>query len=329
MPSSTELLAQIPKAELHLHLEGAAEPAVIQQIHPTLSLRQIQDHYRYSDFAGFLQSFKWVAKQLSRPEHYALVANQLFATLRAQNVRYAEIMLSVGVLFWKEQDADATFQAIDAEAAHAGFPVRWIFDAIRQFPVEEARRVLQLAIRYRHRAVIAFGIGGNEELGPARNFHAVFAEAREAGLRLTIHGGETTGPTSIWEALEGGADRIGHGIRAVEDPQLLRHLQERQIPLEISITSNVLTGAVPSLEAHPLRRLHEAGVPLILNTDDPALFHTSLTREFQIAHSHFGFSIADLRQIAHNGFRFAFDPVAAQSALAFAEADPASDADSG
>ncbi|MCU0226004.1 MAG: adenosine deaminase [Bryobacterales bacterium] len=318
MPSTAERLAQLPKAELHLHLEGAAEPHIIQRIHPGLSLREIQDHYRYSDFTGFLQSFKWVAKRLSLPEHYAVVANNLFATLRAQNVRYAEIMLSVGVLLWKEQDVDATFQAIDAEAVNAGFPVRWIFDAIRQFPVEDAKRVLQMAIRYRDRGVVAFGIGGNEELGPARNFHAVFQEAREAGLRLSVHGGETTGPGSVWEALEGGAERIGHGIRAVEDPLLLRHLSARQIPLEISVSSNLLTGAVASLEAHPLRILHEAGVPIILNTDDPALFRTSLTREYQIAHQHFGFSLDELHQIALNGFRFAFDADAASRALAAA-----------
>ncbi len=316
MPQTHAFLAQLPKAELHLHLEGAAEPHVIQRLHPTLTMDEIQDHYRYSDFPGFLQSFKWVAKRLTLPEHYALVAQDLFAVLRAQNVRYVEIMLSVGVLFWKNQDADATFQALHTASAQAGLPVRWIFDAIRQFPVQDARRVLQLALRYQHCGVVAFGIGGNEELGPASNFHPVFAEAREAGLHLTIHGGESTGPASVWEALEGGAERIGHGIRSVDDPQLVRYLADRRIPLEVSISSNVLTGSVSSLLAHPVRRLHDAGVPLILNTDDPAMFHTSLTREYEIAHQAFGFTFEELRAIAANGFRFAFDPAAASTALA-------------
>ncbi|MCW5962916.1 MAG: adenosine deaminase [Bryobacterales bacterium] len=319
MQSTEDFLAKLPKAELHLHLEGAAEPRVIQRIQPALGLDEIRGHYRYTNFPAFLQSFKWVARHLARPEHYALVAEDLFATLRAQNVRYAEIMLSVGVLFWKGQDAAATFEALAEAARHAGFPVRWIFDAIRQFPVEDARRVLELALRYQDRGVVAFGIGGNEELGPARNFHAVFAEAREAGLRLTIHGGESTGPESIWEALEGGADRIGHGIRAVDDPLLVRHLAEQQIPLEISISSNVLTGSVPGIAAHPVRRLFEAGIPIVLNTDDPAMFHTSLTREFLVAHEEMGFSLAELGTVAANAFRFAFDATAATNTLPVAK----------
>jgi adenosine deaminase/aminodeoxyfutalosine deaminase len=143
----------------------------------------------------------------------------------------------------------------------------------------------------------------------------VFAAARAAGLRLTVHGGETTGPASIWEALEGGAERIGHGIRAVDDPVLLRHLAERRIPLEISVSSNVCTGAVPSLAAHPLRRIFDAGVPVVLNTDDPAMFHCTLNGEFRIAQEHFGFREEELREVAANGFRFAFDQEAARIAL--------------
>lgn len=311
MQQAHAYLAKLPKAELHLHLEGAAEPQVIQRIQPALDLDAIRSHYRYTDFPAFLQSFKWVARHLERPEHYAMVADDLFARLRAQNVCYAEVMLSVGVLFWKGQDAEATFQAIHEAAGRAGFPVRWIFDAIRQFPVDDARRVLQLAIRHQQQGVVGFGIGGNEELGPARDFEAVFAEAREAGLQLSVHGGETTGPDSVWEALEGGAQRIGHGIRAIDDPALLRHLAQHEIPLEISISSNVLTRSVASLAAHPVRRLFDAGVPITLNTDDPAMFHTTLTREFLLAHQQFGFSLQELEAIAANAFRFAFDARAA------------------
>lgn len=308
-------IRSIPKAELHLHLEGSVEPETLLRMRPDLSLEGIQAQYHYDDFPHFLQSFKWVVRHLQTPEDYVLVARDLFAALEKQQVRYAEVMLSVGVLFWKRQDAAATFQALAGAAERAPFPVRWIFDAIRQFPVEEAEEVLELAIRYRERGVVGFGIGGNEELGPARHFRGVFAKAREAGLRLTVHGGETTGPQSIWEALEGGAERIGHGIRAIEDPLLLRHLAEQRIPLEISISSNVLTGAVASLAAHPLRRIYDAGVPVLLNTDDPAMFHTSLNREFQIAHEAFGFSERELRGVAANAFAYAFDQEAALAAV--------------
>lgn len=308
-------IREMPKAELHLHLEGSLEPETLIQLRPDLSLDTIRAQYRYDDFPHFLQCFKWVAQHLQSPEDHVLVARDLFATLAKQNVRYAEIMLSVGVLLWKRQDAAATFEALAAAATEAPFPVRWVFDAIRQFPVDAAEEVLELAIRYRPRGVVGFGIGGNEALGPARRFRGVFAKARQAGLRLTVHGGETTGPQSIWEALEGGAERIGHGIRAVEDPVLLRHLADRRIPLEISISSNVLTGVVASLEAHPLRRIFDAGVPVLLNTDDPAMFHTSLDREFQIAHESFGFCEAELKQVAANGFAFAFDAEAARAAF--------------
>jgi adenosine deaminase/aminodeoxyfutalosine deaminase len=304
----------LPKAELHLHLEGSVEPEVIHRLRPDRSMEEIRRHYEYSDFPHFLQCFKWVVQHLRTPDDYATVARDLFAKLAAQNVRYAEIMLSVGVLFWKGQDAAATFRALADAADEAPFPVRWVFDAIRQFPVDEAERVLELAQQFQDRGVVGFGIGGNEELGPARNFHGVFAAARAAGLRLTVHGGETTGPASIWEALEGGAERIGHGVRAVEDPLLLRHLADQRIPLEISVSSNVCTGAVPSLAAHPLRRIFDAGVPVVLNTDDPAMFHCTLNGEFRIAREQFGFGEAELREVAANGFRFAFDAEAARIA---------------
>jgi aminodeoxyfutalosine deaminase len=316
---SDVFLAALPKAELHLHLEGAATPEVIQRIEPTLHLEEIRGHYSYTDFPAFLQSFKWVARHLSLPEHYVLVAEDLFRRLRMQNVVYAEVMLSVGVMLWKGQDPRTIFEALDEASRHAGFPVRWIFDAIRQFPAHDAHRVLDLAIQYQDRGVVAFGIGGNEELGPARHFYPVFARAREAGLRLTVHGGETTGPASVWEALRGGAERIGHGIRAVDDPRLVRHLADHRIPLEISISSNVLTGAVASLDAHPMRQLFDAGVPIILNTDDPAMFHTSLVREYELAKAQFGFTHEELRGIADNSFRYAFDVETARKAQANAE----------
>ena len=137
-------------------------------------------------------------------------------------------------------------------------------------------------------------------------FRDVYRFAAGRGLHLTAHAGETAGPESVWAALELGAERIGHGIRSIDDPVLVRHLRDRDIPLEISISSNVATGAVTSLAGHPVRRLFDAGVPIVLNTDDPAMFHTTLTREYELASSLFGFSEPELRGIAENGFRYAF-----------------------
>jgi adenosine deaminase/aminodeoxyfutalosine deaminase len=191
-------------------------------------------------------------------------------------------------------------------AAESPVDVHWILDAVRHFGVQHAMRVAELAAERVNDGVVAFGIGGDEERGPAAWFGEVYRFAKVAGLRLTAHAGETVGPESVWAALEIGAERIGHGIRAVEDPELLRHLRDRGIPLEVCITSNVATGAVESLESHPVRRLYDVGVPITLNTDDPAIFLTTLSGEYELAARQFGFSEAELRGIAQNAFRYGF-----------------------
>ena len=161
--------------------------------------------------------------------------------------------------------------------------VRWILDAVRQFGVEHAMQVAELAAERVDQGVVAFGIGGSEERGPAEWFTDVFAFARNAGLHLHAHAGESMGPESVWDALALGAERIGHGIAAVRDPALMRHLRDRDIPLEICITSNLVTGVVKRIEDHPVRRLFDAGVPIVLNSDDPAMFRCSLTGEYRLA----------------------------------------------
>jgi aminodeoxyfutalosine deaminase len=171
--------------------------------------------------------------------------------------------------------------------------------------------------------VVAIGIGGDEARGPAHLFAEVYAWARDRGLHLHAHAGESAGPESIWEALDIGAERIGHGIAAARDPALLEHLKRNCIPLEICLTSNVMTACVPSLEQHPVRSLYEAGVPLTLHTDDPALFRCSLRGEFELAAERFGFSEVELQGIARNAFRFAFDKSVAAWAGSMSPFEPA------
>ncbi|MBI3470177.1 MAG: adenosine deaminase [Candidatus Solibacter usitatus] len=301
-------LAALAKAELHLHLEGSVEPETLRELAPELALEEIQARYRYSDFAGFIEGFKWVSGYLRSPEDYALITRRLLERLAGQNVAYAEITLAAGVALWKKQDLGAIYEAVQAAAAAASpsVEVKWIFDAVRHFGPEHAMEVARLAAERVEEGVVAFGIGGDEARGPAEWFAGAFRYARERGLRRVAHAGETVGPESVWAALGIGAERIGHGIRAAEDPALLRHLRERDIPLEVCISSNVATGAVPSLAAHPLRRIYDAGVPVILNSDDPAMFHTTLTREYEIARDVFGFSGTELLELAENGFRYKF-----------------------
>jgi len=273
----------LPRAELHLHLDGSVEPETLLEIDPALTRDEIAAHTAYTDFAGFLKSFVWVNQRLRTPDHYARVARRLFERLESEGVTYAEVILSVGVILWKEQDLDAIYKALARESERTPVTVRWIFDAIRQFGAETAKPVFDLAAERVGEGVVAIGLGGDEVRGPAGLFGDLFREARDRGLRLTCHAGETAGARSVWEALQIGSERIGHGIRSIEDPALVAHLAAKRIPLEVCITSNLRTGAVESLAAHPVRRLYDAGVPIILNSDDPALFGCTLTSEYELA----------------------------------------------
>ncbi|WP_321476911.1 adenosine deaminase [uncultured Paludibaculum sp.] len=303
-------LRSLNKAELHVHLEGSVTPETLQEIEPALSLDEIRSHYEYENFLGFLQSYKWVNLHLKAPEHFGLITRRLLEDLARQGARYAEINVSAGVVLWRGMELAPVFDAIAGAAADGPIPVRFIFDAVRQFGLEHVWSVARAAVGLKDRGVVGFGVGGDEAGGPIELFREVFDYARANGLRLAPHAGETVGPESVWAALECGAERIGHGIRSIEDPVLVKHLRDRRIPLEVSISSNVCTGAVRSLKEHPVRKLYDAGVPIVLNTDDPPMFHTTLLREYEIARDEFGFAEGDLRAVAENGFRFAFGPVA-------------------
>jgi aminodeoxyfutalosine deaminase len=297
-----DFLSGLPKAELHLHLEGSVEIETLRELDPATP----HDLYRYSHFDDFLKAFGAVGKLLRTPADYALITRRLLERLDAQNVQYAEIIIAAGVVLWKGEEFAPIFDAVRDAAKASPVRVKWILDAVRQFPVEQAMQVTQWAAERLGEGVVAVGIGGSEARGPAEWFTEVFAFAKSAGLRLHAHAGEGTSPASIWAALDIGAERIGHGISAIEDPLLLRHLRDRNIPLEICITSNIVTGVVKCLEDHPVRRLYDAGVPIVLNTDDPAMFGCTLTGEYRLAAERFGFSEAELRGVAENGFRYAF-----------------------
>ena len=305
-----EHASQLPKAELHLHLEGSVGAETIREIHPELPVDEIETAMRFSGFAGFLKAYVWVSQRLTTPKAYRIALCRLLQQLESQNVFAVEITLSAGVILWKGQELGAIFEALCEECEeHPGVRVRWIFDAIRQFGPEQAAIVFQAAAAYRDAGVVAIGIGGDEERGPAIWFADLYRRARDAGLCLTAHAGETAGPESIWQAIRIGAQRIGHGIRAVDDARLLEYLCEHDIALEVCPSSNVATGAVRTLQEHPLRKLCDAGAPIVLGTDDPALFKTDLGREYVLAAEIFGFSRAELRQLAENSFRYSFDRI--------------------
>jgi adenosine deaminase/aminodeoxyfutalosine deaminase len=294
------------RTELHLHLEGTVDRETVMMLDPGLSREEVDRVWNFEDFAGFIECFKFIAQRLRGPEDYALVTRRMLEALAAQDVDYAEVTIGAGVVLWRGFSFDEVWRAIREAQRGAPVEVRWNLDAIRQLGADHVMEVARVASGYAGDGAISFGIGGDEQRGPAAQFRDAYRYARDAGLRLTAHAGETDGPESIRAALEIGAERIGHGIRAVDDPDLLRRLREEQIPLEVCITSNVKTGAVQKLADHPVRRLFDAGVPITLNTDDPGIFDCDLAGEFGLARSLFGFSDAELAGIEANARRFRF-----------------------
>jgi len=317
MPSDlSDLVLSLPKAELHLHLEGSIEPATLLELRQRhgmggASLGEAEQLYNYKDFAGFLSAFKDATGHLRTAEDYELITYRLMGRLKEQNVLHAEVTVSVGVCLWRNLDFVAIFEGLERGRARGekdfGISLLWIFDAVRQFGAEKARSVVDLAIRLRDRNVIAFGIGGDERAGPPEWFAGVYAVAAEHGLHLTAHAGETAGPESIWGALNLDAERLGHALTAGQDPELIEELAERQVPIEICVTSNVRTGGC-ELVQHPVRRYFDQGLMLTLNSDDPAMFHTSLTEEYAQVQETFGFTDEHLRELARNSFEASFLP---------------------
>jgi len=276
------------------------------------SLAEVEQLYNYADFAGFLSAFKDVTAHLQTPEDYELITYRLMESLKSQNVLHVEVFVSVGVCLWRKQDFPAIFEGLERGRHRGekdfGISMLWIFDAVRQFGAEKAKEVVDLAIQFRDHNVAGFGIGGDEQQGPAELFKDVYAHAAEHGLHLTAHAGENAGPESIWGALNLRAERIGHGLTAGQDPELIEELAERQIPIEICVTSNVRTGCCGGILQHLVRRYFDNGLMLTLNADDPAMFRSSLVQEYQLVQETFGFTDEHLRELARNSFEASFLP---------------------
>src|ERR1035437_3663751 len=322
-------IRRLPKAELHLHLEGTILPSTLVELSARhdarpLTLPEAESLYRFTDFSGFLEAFKAVTRLLIGPEDYELAAWRMIERLAEQGVVHAEVYISVGVIYvWRNQDP-AAFEPIFAGLERArergqrelGLSLYWIFDAVRHFTVEQAGRVFLKAAELKpaHPSIIGIGLGGDERRTGSEPFRALYAQAREAGLRLTNHAGETTGPEAIREALAIGSERIGHALSAIKDFYLIQELKERGTPLELNPTSNVRTGVCPSFAVHPLRRYFDLGLVVTLNSDDPAFFGSDLVNEYMLAHIEQGFTAEELRQLAANSIRASFLPESEKSA---------------
>jgi aminodeoxyfutalosine deaminase len=320
-------LRDLPKAELHLHLEGSITPETLVELSQRndaqpLTLEAARNVYSYNDFPSFLMSFKAVTERLHAPADYETITYNMLRGLATQGVRHAEVYISVGILYrFARLDVDEVMAAIERgrERGETDFGVSllWIIDAVRHFGIEEAARVFSKAaeLKQKYLSVVGIGIGGDEARGPAQDFRELYAEAKENGLRLTCHAGESTGPQSIWAAVNIGAERIGHALTAWQDEDLIAVLAERQIPLELNITSNLRTGCCATLFEHPVKRYFEEGLMVTLNSDDPPFFGANLLDEYLLAHREFEFTFEQLREVAANSIEASFLPPERKLAL--------------
>ena len=261
--------------------------------------------------------FKWVTSFLRDPQDYALIVTDLAEQLLAQNVVYAEVTLSIGVMSLRKQKPERNFEAILRAAEpfeSRGLKLFWIFDAVRQFGADAAMEVVNSARLCVSNKIVAFGIGGDELSVPTAEFRRVYDSAASIGLHRLMHAGEVGGPEKIREAVDFLAvERIGHGIAAIHDPALMDLLADRRVTLEICPGSNVLTGALANqlslqeapVETHPLPKLLRHGIPIALSTDDPTMFHTDLATEYRNAHR-MGLSEPELRSLTQMSFDYAF-----------------------
>jgi aminodeoxyfutalosine deaminase len=311
----------LPKAELHLHLEGSIRPQAAVKLAArhgvTLTLEEVTRRYNYSNFNGFLETFKWVTSFLRTPDDYALITRQLCEELLRQNVVYAEVTISAGVMLRRMQNLEANLTAIRDVAQSVPFSrlrMAFILDATRQFGPEPAMEVARWASKLQPLGVVAFGMGGDELAYPTINFRPSFDFARHEGLRLVCHAGEVGGPESVSEAIDLlGAERIGHGIAVMRDAVLAESLATRRVVLENCPTSNLCTGALArqtekldaALKDHPLPAFIKRGLCVTLSTDDPGMFHTDLLSEYSKAAS-LGLSDQELLHLAEQSFNAAF-----------------------
>jgi len=316
-------IASLPKAELHLHLEGSIQPATVCVLTGrhgvSMTEAEVRQRYSYREFSGFIEAFKWVTSFLREPQDYALIADHLAEYLVTQNVVYTEVTLSIGVMLLRKQQPEANFEAIlraTKPFESRGLWLRWIFDAARQFGADAAMEVVESARKCNSREIVAFGMGGDELSISTEAFRPAYEKAAEIGLHRLVHAGEVGRPEKIREAIDVlGAERIGHGLAAIHDPALMDLLAEHRIPLEVCPGSNLKTGALAlqlqeeavRIENHPLPKFLRHGIPVVLSTDDPAMFHTTLVREYENA-ARMGLHEDELARVVEMGFQYTFSP---------------------
>ncbi len=323
---SESFVRNLPKAELHLHLEGCVGPGRLLALarkygteYASLSAAELTEKlYRYGSLHEFLGAFKVVCQHVRAKEDYGGILEDLAESLLRQGVFYAEIIYSPSIPWIWGRDGREILRHLlktGARFEEKGLVIRWILDCVRQFGVEAAWRTARLAAEHRSGGVVALGMGGDELSLPLAEYREVFLWAKAHEIYAHVHAGEIGEPDQVWSALQDlGANRIGHGVQAARDPRLIEYLREHAVGLDVCLTSNLRTRAWAPLSQHPFPLLYRRGVPVTLNTDDPGLFQTSLTREYLKASRIFGLTARDLQRIALQAVRCSFLPHEAKMA---------------
>jgi len=315
-----KFIEEIPKVELHLHLEGAIPLETlfdfIQRRGNNKLIKNLEDLKKrlvYSNFAQFIKVWLWKNSFITEYEDFEELAYRVLQNLSEQNVKYVEAFYSPRDFTLRNKKLSAcgiTESLIKGKKkAFDDFGIRseLIVDIVRDYGPRMGMGLIKELSGYLGRGLIGIGLGGSEKLFPAGLFAKVYQEARERGFRLTAHAGEADGAKSIWAALyELGAERIGHGLRAYKDPQLVNYLQERQTPLEICIVSNIKTRVCKSFEEHPVRNYFKEGLMVTINSDDPTMFDTSITYEYLVLIQKFGFSLEEIKKVNFNSIEASF-----------------------
>ncbi|HEY1350650.1 MAG TPA: adenosine deaminase [Ktedonobacteraceae bacterium] len=325
-PSLQRYIRAVPKAELHVHLEGAIRPETLLALArrnkvmlPADDLPGLRRWFAYRDFDHFVEIFFLVSRCLQTTEDYELIAYEFGEQMQRQQIRYAEVTFSASThRYGLGIDHDRYFSGLNRGRERArqdfGVEMRWVFDIVRDVREESERRkradfTTRVALECQQDGVVALGLGGNEAGHPPEEFAPWFEQALAAGLHSVPHAGENAGPASVWGALHTlGAQRIGHGVRAIEDPALVQHLAHQRIPLEVCPGSNICLGIYPDFASHPLARLYHAGVQFSVNSDDPPLFNVTLNDDVERLHSAFGLELDAIDEIVLNGVRHSFLP---------------------
>ncbi len=323
-----EFIHRMPKVELHVHLEGSTRPATLLKLAekngvqlPVSTLTEIEDWYQFAGFDHFLEVYFMICDCIKTTTDFELIMEEFLRGQAEQNIRYSEVIFTPFTHLMNssfEEQLAAMNRAREKMKAQYGVEAKLIPDISREMrPVADSMLVADWAAVHQEDGIIAGGLGGPEVGNPPELYAAVFARALELGLRSLPHAGETEGPASVWGAINSlHADRIGHGVRSLEDPALVEYLVEHQLPLDVCPTSNICLGVFPRIEDHPLPKLMEKGLLVTLNSDDPPMFNTTLTEEYHQAVDVFGFGLPEVKQLVLNGIQASLLPKGQQEEMA-------------